>query len=126
MEQLAGDNVTMRWPDTFAWDDSRGELLFVSNRLNQFLDGRLQLNETNFRVWSVPVSAKSYLSAASGVTCGSSLPSPSYLVFVIVPAVLVGGFVLAAVVYAVARSASKRGGPVRLSSERDGSEFRRL
>jgi len=59
---LVQDNITMQWPDTFAFD-GHGNLWFVSNKLQLFLSNLMVFggSEINFRIWKVYVNAGSYL-----------------------------------------------------------------
>ena len=61
---VIANTSTTQWPDTFAWDQ-KGNLLFVSNKLQLFAFGGMSFDGSdgsNFRIWSVPVGANSYLS----------------------------------------------------------------
>ena len=61
--QLYNNSQTMQWVDTFGWGGP-GQLIFTSNRLQQFFAGTLSSTQTNFRLFSVAVPGQtSYLQA---------------------------------------------------------------
>lgn len=57
---IARDSTYIQWPDSIAFDMS-GNLLVVTNRLQKFIYGTLNLNEANFRILESNVGVKSYL-----------------------------------------------------------------
>ncbi|EEB11025.1 major royal jelly protein 4 precursor, putative [Pediculus humanus corporis] len=57
---LARDNNLLQWPDSFAIDDS-GNLYVVSNRLQNYITGRVNLNEPNYRILRAPLGIRSYM-----------------------------------------------------------------
>jgi hypothetical protein len=62
---LVSNISTMQWPDTFAWDNEKGSLIFVSNKLQLFAFDGMKFDGSdgaNFRLWKVHVNAQSYLS----------------------------------------------------------------
>nr|KAG5699871.1 hypothetical protein BaRGS_034645 [Batillaria attramentaria] len=66
-EAVVRDDVKMRWPDTFAWDDD-GYLWFTANDLSGFFGGRMDFSGAggpNMYVWRVFVNETSYLSRAA-------------------------------------------------------------
>jgi hypothetical protein len=53
---VASKTGAMEWPDTFAFDDLTGSLLFTSNKLQLFLNGTMQFGPNagiNFRLWQL-------------------------------------------------------------------------
>jgi hypothetical protein len=48
---LAAKPLAMEWPDTFAFDETDGSLLFTSNRLQLFLNRTMSNSTVNFRLW---------------------------------------------------------------------------
>ncbi|KAF4521191.1 hypothetical protein B566_EDAN010653 [Ephemera danica] len=54
------DQERLQWPDSFAFDMS-DNLWFVTSRLQNMLNRRLNLNEPNFRLIQANVGAKSYM-----------------------------------------------------------------
>ena len=52
------DNSIVQWPSSFAFDDS-GNLWCLSNRKQNFLSGKANINEINFRALSLQVNMKS-------------------------------------------------------------------
>ncbi|KAK7092017.1 hypothetical protein V1264_009628 [Littorina saxatilis] len=63
---IVHDDVRMRWPDTFGWDDS-GHLWFTANDLTTYLDRTKDFSGAsgpNMYVWKVFVNEGSYLSKA--------------------------------------------------------------
>ncbi|XP_067005762.2 protein yellow [Anabrus simplex] len=54
------DSNRMQWPSTFAIDES-GSLWVISNRLQNFLEGYVRLDEINYRVMRTVTNTKSYL-----------------------------------------------------------------
>jgi len=70
--QLYNNSQTMQWVDTFGWGGP-GQLIFTSNRLQQFFAGTLNSTQTNFRLFSVAVPGQtSYLQAQSPVPVWSA------------------------------------------------------
>jgi len=62
---VCSNDTTMMWPDTFAFD-GHYNLLFVSNKLPQYVFGGMKFdgsNGANFRIWRIAIGANSYLSA---------------------------------------------------------------
>ncbi|KAK7487233.1 hypothetical protein BaRGS_00021461, partial [Batillaria attramentaria] len=67
-EVVVRDDVKMRWPDTFAWDDAGPHLWFTANDLSSFHDGQMDFSGAggpNMYVWRVFVNETSYLSRAA-------------------------------------------------------------
>nr|BDD85308.1 yellow-x3 protein [Ischnura senegalensis] len=57
---ISADDKLLQWPDTLAFD-STGNLWLTSNRLQNFLNNRVNLDEPNFRVIRGYTGTKSYL-----------------------------------------------------------------
>jgi len=58
--QLVQNWETVQWPDTLCIDE-RGNLWFTTSRQHLFLTGNMNLNETNFRIFKLPVGDYPYL-----------------------------------------------------------------
>lgn len=71
---ITRDKAYLQWPDSLAFDMS-GNLLVVTNKLQKFIYGKLNLTEPNFRILQGNVGAKSYLYAAE--TSSTSTMNPS-------------------------------------------------
>ena len=65
---IARDNISLQWPASFGFDSDRGNITVVSNRLQNFLAGKVNLNEANYRIITAYTGARSYLYPPSGVT----------------------------------------------------------
>jgi len=50
----------MIWPDTFGFDH-HGSIIFTTNSLHKFVDGRMDFSIENFYIWSVYIGADSYM-----------------------------------------------------------------
>jgi len=59
-DTLVQNSVAMVWPDTIGWDHA-GSLLFTSNKLYKYMEGKLDPSTSNFHIYSVDVGADSYL-----------------------------------------------------------------
>ena len=59
--KIAQDNNLLQWPASFGFDSQLKNLTVVSNRLQNFLAGRVHLNEPNCRIISAYTGTKSYL-----------------------------------------------------------------
>lgn len=57
---IARDTTYIQWPDSLAFDMS-GNLLVVTNRLQKFIYGQMNLSEPNFRILEANIGAKSYI-----------------------------------------------------------------
>lgn len=57
---IAKDPIHIQWPDCLSFDD-KGNLLVVTNRLQKFIYGQMNLSEPNFRILEAAVNVKSYL-----------------------------------------------------------------
>ncbi|GLV34795.1 yellow [Carabus blaptoides fortunei] len=57
---IARDRAYLQWPDSLCFDVS-GNLYVVTNKLQKFIFGSMDLNEPNFRILVAYVGAKSYL-----------------------------------------------------------------
>lgn len=71
---ITRDKAYLQWPDSLAFDMS-GNLLVVTNKLQKFIYGKLNLTEPNFRILQGNVGAKSYL--YSGEMSSTSTMNPS-------------------------------------------------
>lgn len=60
---LARDTRALQWPSSFAIDDG-GNLLVVTNRLQNYLTGRVSLDEPNYRILRAPIGGRSYMAPA--------------------------------------------------------------
>jgi len=58
--QLVQNWETVQWPDTLCLDE-RGNLYFTTSRQQTFLTGNMNMNETNFRIFKLPVGEFPYL-----------------------------------------------------------------
>ena len=95
---LAQDNITLQWPDTFAWDNN-GYLWFTTNRLHRYFLGNIDLtgNEgPNYRIVKVYVGALSYMNYVSN-TPNNDKDDPNSNTLVIVLSVL-GGIIVIGIV----------------------------
>jgi len=70
--KIAQDNNLLQWPASFGFDSQLMNLTVVSNRLQNFLAGRVQLNEPNCRIISAYTGTKSYLYQPTGFDYGTS------------------------------------------------------
>ncbi|KDR24297.1 Protein yellow, partial [Zootermopsis nevadensis] len=59
--KIAQDNNLLQWPASFGFDSQLRNLTVVSNRLQNFLAGRVHLNEPNCRIITAFTGTKSYL-----------------------------------------------------------------
>lgn len=57
---IARDTTHIQWPDSLTFDDD-GNLLVVTNRLQKFIYGQINISEPNFRILEAAVGVKSYL-----------------------------------------------------------------
>ncbi|CAH1967113.1 unnamed protein product [Acanthoscelides obtectus] len=57
---IAKDEKYLEWPNSFAFDQS-GNITVLVNRLNEFIYGKLNLEQVNFRLITARVDRKSYL-----------------------------------------------------------------
>lgn len=57
---VCSNGEIMVWPDTVGWDPIERSMVFVSNRLNSFFDGSINMDVVNYRIWSVPLNEDSY------------------------------------------------------------------
>jgi sugar lactone lactonase YvrE len=96
MAVLAQNASTLNWIDTFAWD-GKGNLLFTTNKLQQFVDDSYDMQTgapVNFRVVRVAVGANSYLNAQPpfqpAVGCPTALGGGGTVAGVAVGCVLAG------------------------------------
>jgi len=69
-QKIAQDNNLLQWPASFGFDSQRMNLTVVSNRLQNFLAGRVHLNEPNYRIISAYTGTKSYLYQPTGFDYG--------------------------------------------------------
>lgn len=60
---FARDTRSLQWPDTFAIDDG-GNLWVVTNRLQNYITGRVNLDEPNYRILKAPIGGRSYMAPA--------------------------------------------------------------
>lgn len=70
---IARDPIYIQWPDSLAFDTS-GNLLVVTNKLQKFIYGQINLNEPNFRILSANLGVKSYLYGEPEVSVRESVP----------------------------------------------------
>ena len=70
-QKIAQDNNLLQWPASFGFDSQLMNLTVVSNRLQNFLAGRVHLNEPNYRIISAYTGTKSYLHQPSGFEYGT-------------------------------------------------------
>lgn len=70
--KIAQDNNLLQWPASFGFDSHLRNLTVVSNRLQNFLAGRVHLNEPNFRIITAFTGSKSYLYPRTGIDYASS------------------------------------------------------
>jgi hypothetical protein len=59
--KIAQDNNLLQWPASFGFDSQLRNLAVVSNRLQNFLAGRVHLNEPNCRIITAFTGTRSYL-----------------------------------------------------------------
>jgi hypothetical protein len=64
--KIAQDNNLLQWPASFGFDSQLRNLTVVSNRLQNFLAGRVHLNEPNCRIITAFTGTKSYLYPPTG------------------------------------------------------------
>lgn len=57
---IARDPIHIQWADSLAFDDL-GHLLVVTNKLQKFIFGQINITEPNYRILEAVVNAKSYL-----------------------------------------------------------------
>lgn len=57
---ISRDAVYIQWPNSFTFDMS-GNIVVLTNRLQKFIYGRMNVREPNFRLLSAHVDSKSYL-----------------------------------------------------------------
>lgn len=57
---IARDPTHIQWPDCISFDDA-GHMLVVTNRLQKFIYGQMNLSEPNFRILEANVGVNSYL-----------------------------------------------------------------
>lgn len=57
---IARDPIHIQWPDSLTFDDE-GNLQVITNRLQKFIYGQLNISEPNFRILEAAVGVKSYL-----------------------------------------------------------------
>jgi len=82
-QKIAQDNNLLQWPASFGFDSQLMNLTVVSNRLQNFLAGRVHLNEPNCRIISAYTGTKSYLYQPTGFDYGtvyrtSQVPDRNY------------------------------------------------
>ncbi|PNF17318.1 hypothetical protein B7P43_G04985 [Cryptotermes secundus] len=70
--KIAQDNNLLQWPASFGFDSQLRNLTVVSNRLQNFLSGRVHLNEPNFRIITAFTGTKSYLYPRTGIDYATS------------------------------------------------------
>jgi hypothetical protein len=77
--KIAQDSNLLQWPAAFGFDSERMNLTVVSNRLQNFLAGRVHLNEPNCRIISAYTGTKSYLYQPTGFDYATSTYRPSQI-----------------------------------------------
>jgi hypothetical protein len=70
--KIAQDNNLLQWPASFGFDSELRNLTVVSNRLQNFLAGRVHLNEPNCRIITAYTGTKSYLYPSTGLDYSTS------------------------------------------------------
>ena len=76
-QKIAQDTSLLQWPASFGFDSQLMNLTVVSNRLQNFLAGRVHLNEPNCRIISAYTGTKSYLYQPTGLGYGTSPYRPT-------------------------------------------------
>jgi hypothetical protein len=76
---IAQDKNLLQWPASFGFDSQLMNLTVVSNRLQNFLAGRVHLNEPNCRIISAYTGTKSYLYQPTGFESGTSTYRPAQI-----------------------------------------------
>lgn len=75
---IARDRVYLQWPDSLCLDVA-GNLYVVTNKLQKFIFGSMDLSEANYRILVAPVGAKSYLySSPQEISSVQSTPDTMY------------------------------------------------
>jgi len=69
---LARDNRALQWPGSFTIDDM-GSLWVVTNRQQNYLTGRVNTNEPNYRILKAPIGGRNYMAPAD-LSGGGGLP----------------------------------------------------
>jgi len=78
-QKIAQDNNLLQWPASFGFDSQLMNLTVVSNRLQNFLAGRVHLNEPNYRIISAYTGTKSYLQQPTGFDYRTSTYRPDQI-----------------------------------------------
>ena len=58
-EIIVQNSEVNQWPDTFAMDES-GQLWWTSNRIQNFMNNKVNLNEVNYRAIVIRTPTRSY------------------------------------------------------------------
>ena len=77
--KIAQDNNLLQWPASFGFDSQLMNLTVVSNRLQNFLAGRVHLNEPNCRIIGAYTGTKSYLYQPTGFDYANPTYRPSQI-----------------------------------------------
>ena len=75
-QTIAQDNKLLQWPASFGFDSQLMNLTVVSNRLQNFLAGRVRLDEPNCRIISAYTGTRSYLYQPTGLDYATSTYRP--------------------------------------------------